>query len=641
MNFSVIFRTAVILLAAGLASSYTLNHFYVQGPYMQDSGWFAYLSAHASQWPASNPPAIGGTYFSTHFSPAFYLGSALYAGIVALGITLFDPVWFALSQGLWFAIIVAASLMLLEDQASGGILALLVKSTLALLIGFNGIALAILSYPHFEIAIPALFLAFFALEQKGYRRTAVLSLTLGLLMREDAGFHYFGFLILLAIALGRGSLRFSKDRREPFFLAMGFFCLGYSLIILFLQKMLFASGDNAMARVYLGDPPLAHLSWGFMKERLTFASAHRLYILAPLMLLAMISFFRRSMVLILGVIAALPWLALNLMAVAALPGNLTSHYPFPLMISFFWPLIVHSLFKSLHPAKTTSFWKRPVFLDVGLICLISITAYAFDSRGNADSAPWKHFAPAWMGHIERSHSALEGFFASNREIHFIVDDSVASLLNEKVTNRQWRNLLAFTDQDFQDIDAILFQKNAWLSGKIREVAREKGYHFPCRLGETGLIALSRKPNLSGCLSRRLTLEQPLSTQLEDFDLMPGWGGREDSGRWTLGDQVMLPEIDPVRPALLCFKGRGYLPTPQSRISVEFSIPGKRQGGFSYDPQNPEGERCVDLPAGPSSPAPEIPFKLKIEGATSPFSLGLSEDQRMLGVLIEKIYLKKP
>ena len=124
--------------------------------------------------------------------------------------------------------------------------------------------------------------------------------------------------------------------------------------------------------------------------------------------------------------------------------------------------------------------------------------------------------------------------------------------------------------------------------------------------------------------------------------MPGWGGREESGRWTIGNQVMLPEIDPFRPVLLCFKARGYLPTPQSRISIELLVLGKRQGAVSYDPQNPEGERCIDLPSAHSNlTAPEIPFKLKIAGATSPFSLGLSEDQRMLGVLIDRIYLKKP
>lgn len=101
-----------------IALNYNLNHFYVRGGYMLDSGWFAYLASHSTQWPPNNPPVIGGTYFSIHFSPVFYVLSGLYQLLDAGGLTLDSPVWFSLCQAFWFGLLSLAAFVLLTGRTT-------------------------------------------------------------------------------------------------------------------------------------------------------------------------------------------------------------------------------------------------------------------------------------------------------------------------------------------------------------------------------------------------------------------------------------------------------------------------------------------------------------------------------------------
>jgi len=65
------------------------------------------------------------------------------------------------------------------------------------LLAYNGVFLASIGFPHFEIGIPALLMAFFAARISGHKAVAWLFLCFGLFLREDAGFHYFGLFFYL------------------------------------------------------------------------------------------------------------------------------------------------------------------------------------------------------------------------------------------------------------------------------------------------------------------------------------------------------------------------------------------------------------------------------------------------------------
>lgn len=49
------------------ATNAVLNHVFVAGGSMLDTGWFAHLVA-VQDWPPSNPPLIGGTSLATHLT---------------------------------------------------------------------------------------------------------------------------------------------------------------------------------------------------------------------------------------------------------------------------------------------------------------------------------------------------------------------------------------------------------------------------------------------------------------------------------------------------------------------------------------------------------------------------------------------
>src|SRR5215469_13848946 len=87
-------------LPALFGTLYTLNHFYVRGATMWDTGWFSYLASHANSLALPNPPAIGGSFYSVHVSPIFALLSWVRA-MVWFGS---DASYFAAIQGLWYGL---------------------------------------------------------------------------------------------------------------------------------------------------------------------------------------------------------------------------------------------------------------------------------------------------------------------------------------------------------------------------------------------------------------------------------------------------------------------------------------------------------------------------------------------------------
>lgn len=158
---SILWNLGVFLIAGFFATNYTLNHFYVNGGYMLDSGWFAFLSAHSTNWPISNPPSIGGTYFSTHFSPAFYIFTALHTLLSAAGISVPDVSWFSITQGFWLALTASSIFTLLSRNSKQSTASNVFIAAASIVVAFNGVFLASIGFPHFEIAIPALLVAFF------------------------------------------------------------------------------------------------------------------------------------------------------------------------------------------------------------------------------------------------------------------------------------------------------------------------------------------------------------------------------------------------------------------------------------------------------------------------------------------------
>lgn len=631
----------VFTIASFVVVSYTLNHFYVNGAYMLDSGYFAYLSAHATAWPLSNPPAIGGTYFSIHFSPAFYIFTVLHRLLNALGLELYDVTWFSITQGLWLGITAASVFALLSCNKPSAAIQNGFNAAVSLVVTFNGVFLAALGFPHFEIAIPALLLAFFASHLRGHTKLAISFLCIGLLMREDAGLHYFGLFFLLTIYLyWAGRRLISADVR--FYAILALSCLAYGLLVIVGQKLLFEGADDSLSRVYLGTPPLSHLSFPFLDFRMTFFAKERLYILAPFILALVLSVMKRNGMLLVGFAAVVPWVFFSLLAVSLQAGTLTSYYAFPVAIALCWPAVSYALGAAVNavPSTATHITKT----DVSLIALSSLLLFP-GSSGHHDPSPWQDFGPKWLAQDTAPQSALQDLIELNEDLDFFFDDAVASLLSSSATRSQWDYNLAFSPDEINAADAIVFQPNAWLADRVKEVAYAAEFGYLCQIPNTHFAVMSRLPQIARCLISDHSAGPAVNPQAVIFSYFLGWSHKEPTGRWTVGDRVALPGLlwsansKLSSYETLCFQGNGFLPNPSSQISVKAYLGDSFLGQFEFTASNPEGERCIPARIG-EMPAPEAGnIRLQLSGYSSPASHGVSADQRLLGMFVQKIYFK--
>jgi hypothetical protein len=237
-----------------------LFHFYLQGSFVLDTGLLASLMWH-SDWALTLPQSVGvGSFFATHISPLFLLLSGV-SRILPISMTQFFAGFIGLSH---MALAVPVFwLLVVRFRLRRGV-GPWTAAGLAVGFAFSGLALAIARYPHFETLIAAFFLLFAVAQTTGRKGLAVVFFVLGLATREDAGLHYaavLGLLVTLNAALG------VKWRRQWFELVFLLFALLYSASAFIFQAYVMA-GVSAFLRVYLGDPPLAHVTFTFLTNRI-------------------------------------------------------------------------------------------------------------------------------------------------------------------------------------------------------------------------------------------------------------------------------------------------------------------------------------------------------------------------------------
>ncbi len=326
---------AAATLAIGIPfvafTNLVLFHFYSQGGFVLDSGLLAYLMWH-SDAALTQPLSLGGSsYFGTHVSLLFLPASAL-----SRYLPFSMPQFFAGVVGFSHALLALSVFWLLVEgfglrRGAGPWIAALA----ALGFAFSGLAIAIARYPHFETLIAAFFLLFAAARVLGHPRLAVAGFVRGLATREDAGFHYvaiLGLLVMLNVACGT-PLR--QQRTQCTFALAALF---YALAAMAVQRLIFPE-TSSFTRVYLGDPPLAHLSAGLIADRIGFFLVGRPYILYPALGACIWALRARNPYIVLGFAAAIPWALVHLLAKSPLAGTIVSYYAFPFLIALAWPLI--------------------------------------------------------------------------------------------------------------------------------------------------------------------------------------------------------------------------------------------------------------------------------------------------------------
>ncbi len=416
-------RKLKVALAGALAAApafvayaiFVLNHFYRYGAVLQDTGTLADLAWHKAASLPPGPIFDSSSFYAYHIAPIFTVLSAL-SWLVPLSMAQ----WFALFTGTAHALLAIAVFWLLTTEyglREGWRLAAAVTAAIAF--SFNGLAIAQVRYPHFEILIAsavALFLVALV------RRRFVLATTfflLALICREDTGFHIFAVLAVLVAMNCLGKVPLSVQKPMLIFLAIGF---AYSVGALVLGRALFP-GQSSFLRVYVGDPPFAHVSTHLLALRAAMLMAGRSYIFLPMLCAVTWATVARNPYLLVGYIAFIPWTILQLLAKSDVAGMLSSYYGFPYLIAAFWPLIGWRI-----GVERTARPSWEPYAGFGAMVLASFTALS--AQHNPSHIPiWRGFtdppALAEQANVERAMAAIHADHGLLGRL--LAGDSVTSL----------------------------------------------------------------------------------------------------------------------------------------------------------------------------------------------------------------------
>ncbi|MBL8838326.1 MAG: hypothetical protein JNL66_18900, partial [Alphaproteobacteria bacterium] len=314
----------VSFVAFRLNANFVLNHFYADGAGVD--AWLIGAAIWRNDWTLTLPSAAVfplHSFLGTHFTFLLVV-PALLSHLIPVGMIS----WTAVVVGAIHALLaVAVYRLALRDYALATRGGVVLAAALGLGFGFGGIAMAALQLPHFELLIVGLGLLFLAALARGRHRAAWFWFVLAMLVREDAGFHLFGVLILAQIVAPR--------RDAWIFVAMSFIWSAASFGLI----KLFFPGDNNFERVYAGAPAYAHLTRDLVEERLRLIWSLRTYLWLPPIVALAWALMRRDALVLVGFAAALPWALLHLTAVTGGAGTLDLYYSFPFLLAVGWSMV--------------------------------------------------------------------------------------------------------------------------------------------------------------------------------------------------------------------------------------------------------------------------------------------------------------
>ncbi|HSO32182.1 MAG TPA: hypothetical protein VLT33_06700 [Labilithrix sp.] len=320
------------------------NHF-LEGPYLQDSGWGSALVFHNDFFPKDPPSADWRPeYFGIHASLALSFASML--SYLFPG----DRVdWYCLFQGAIYAPLGAVVALLVgRDDKRTNVRDALMVGGCALAFALNGQVIACMGYPHYEILGPVGVCTLLAGLAGGRTRLAWAGLAIAICAREDGGFHAASF---LAAVLACDWLKRPFPVKRRLVLTMVAVAVASSVLLIAMQKLFFqhanylaavAEGGDSVKGLdlfrheYLGVPTYAHLSGAVLAQRARAFVEQAGFLLLPMLATAVIAVVRRDARYLLGWVVELPWLLLNFLALQELKSRFAIYTGFPFVVSIFW-----------------------------------------------------------------------------------------------------------------------------------------------------------------------------------------------------------------------------------------------------------------------------------------------------------------
>ena len=328
----------------------TLYHVYVKGGFLLDAGLLAFLMSETD--PRLPMPLAfgGGSYLFSHVAAIFPVLS-LFRRLLPIA----DAQFFAGFIGFSHAVPGLAVFWLLHSEYGLRTpIGVAVAAIVGIAFSFNGLALAIIRYPHFEILIAGALMLFIVALIRQRLVLAALCFAVALTTREDAGFHAFAVLSLVIVLNRWYGASWRAHKAE---IAFAVIALAYSLAVLGLQHAMMP-GQSAFTGIYLGNPAFGKLSPAIVGDRLIGYVAYRSYIVLPALIAVFWAVRARNPYIALGYVAFLPWMFLHLIADSDVAGTLSAYYAYPFLVASFWPLV--GVVLARRPAAT----REPVAVPV-------------------------------------------------------------------------------------------------------------------------------------------------------------------------------------------------------------------------------------------------------------------------------------
>ncbi|HSO33832.1 MAG TPA: hypothetical protein VLT33_14970 [Labilithrix sp.] len=314
------------LVVAWANFTFTRNHFYANGPYIHDAGWFSHVAYRQGIYPTNPPIAeLRPHYFSFHVSllvAVFSLLSYAFPG---------DRVdWYCLCQAAVYLPIGAVIALLVPG--SRRLTSVAGITVVGLTFAFNGLAFSCMGFPHYEILIATgtcVMLAGLATNRSAVAWTGI---ALAVMTREDGGAHAATFLVavLACDLLGRP---FPAPRRRV--LVMTLVAALSSLLMMAVQKRVFHATSLFEAE-YLGHPVYGHITGSVLTHRLSDLLGHSLFVVLPLGATLAIAIADRDGRWLLGWAVTMPWFVLNFLAHQELKARFEIYTGFPFIGSLLW-----------------------------------------------------------------------------------------------------------------------------------------------------------------------------------------------------------------------------------------------------------------------------------------------------------------
>ncbi len=345
-----------------------LNHFYLQGAYFWDTGVVAGAIWRRDVWLTYPPLWPIGSLYAYHVMPLLSVLTVA-SRSVSLGL----PGWFALVTGVGHALpSIGVFWLLAEGLALRSTGDLAIAAAVAVGIGFTGIPLATILFPHPEIILAGgLILVFAAIALEHYRIAGAL-LVFTLLVREDAGFHAFGVLFLLGAVNWLRGISWREQRPILILAVVGFV---YSMGASAFKLVVFPGQPSLFVLDYLGNPPFSNTSVQQVLLHLIGLPIYRAYVFWPAVVAVAWAVRSRNVLIVLGYLAFCPWLLLHLMANRDILRTLSGYYSFPFLVACIWPLaavIIDARQRGVRPERRSTLAWFSIMLAVSFVGLSSL-----------------------------------------------------------------------------------------------------------------------------------------------------------------------------------------------------------------------------------------------------------------------------